>query len=71
MAKRGTGEQWIKQSKGWSTAQDRFGPPLRVTGVQHPAPALACLLARDAESIIVSAPFAPAQACRTGQYSRL
>src|SRR5260370_33704662 len=26
----------------WSTAQARFGPPLRVTGVQHPAPPLTC-----------------------------
>jgi hypothetical protein len=26
----------------WSTAQGRFGRPLRVNGVQHPAPGLAC-----------------------------
>jgi hypothetical protein len=26
----------------WSTAQARFGRPLRVTGVQHPAPTLLC-----------------------------
>src|SRR5262249_41563743 len=41
-----------------STAQARFGPPLRVTGVQHPAPELVCSLNRDAVSIGVSAPFA-------------
>src|SRR6201999_3425827 len=26
----------------WSTAQGRFGPVLRVSGVQHPAPPLVC-----------------------------
>jgi hypothetical protein len=26
----------------WSTAHGRYGRPLRVTGVQHPAPSLAC-----------------------------
>jgi hypothetical protein len=26
----------------WCTAQSRFGPPLRVAGVQHPAPPLPC-----------------------------
>jgi len=30
----------------WSTAQARFGRPLRVNGVQHPAPALSCSAAR-------------------------
>jgi len=29
----------------WSTAQGRFGPPLRVAGVQHPAPSLPCAAA--------------------------
>jgi hypothetical protein len=28
----------------WSTAQARFGPPLKVAGVQHPAPSLLCLV---------------------------
>src|SRR5262249_39609341 len=42
----------------WSTAQGRFGPPLRVTGVQHPAPPLACQVSRKPEAIEVSAPFA-------------
>jgi len=30
----------------WSTAQGRFGRPLRVNGVQHPAPALVCRAGR-------------------------
>jgi hypothetical protein len=30
----------------WSTANARFGAPRRVVGVQHPAPALACHVAR-------------------------
>ena len=28
----------VGHQKRWSTAQARFGPPLRVAGVQHPAP---------------------------------
>lgn len=46
------------RNKGWSTAQGRFGAALRVTGVQHPAPNLTCLAARDSKGIAVSAPFA-------------
>ncbi|WP_336215991.1 hypothetical protein [Nonomuraea sp. LPB2021202275-12-8] len=42
----------------WSTAQARFGPPLRVTGVQHPAPPLVCTVSRIPEKILVSAPLA-------------
>ena len=42
----------------WSTAQGRFGNPLRVTGVQHPAPVLTCVAARQPVGITVSAPFA-------------
>jgi len=30
----------------WSTAQGRFGRPLRVNGVQHPAPAMVCRAGR-------------------------
>ena len=30
----------------WSTAQARFGRPLRVSGVQHPAPKLSCVAHR-------------------------
>ncbi|HUR75810.1 MAG TPA: hypothetical protein VMZ00_16125, partial [Sporichthya sp.] len=32
--------------KWWSTANGRFGAPLRVVGLQHPPPALACHAAR-------------------------
>jgi hypothetical protein len=46
--------------KIWSTAQGRFGRPLRVAGLQHPAPALTCMLNRDESVITVNAPFATA-----------
>lgn len=36
----------VGHRSGWSTAQARFGPPLRATGIQHPAPQLACDAAR-------------------------
>ena len=42
----------------WSTAQARFGNPLRVTGVQHPAPQLRCSIMRTKDSVTVAAPFA-------------
>jgi hypothetical protein len=42
----------------WSTGQARFGPPLRVTGVQHPPPALSCQVGRTPEGIRVNAPYA-------------
>ncbi|MEP0710648.1 MAG: hypothetical protein ABJC55_01880, partial [Algoriphagus sp.] len=38
----------------WSTAQGRFGRPLRVTGVQHPAPTLLCSLNRNKNHMYVS-----------------
>jgi len=44
----------------WSTAQGRFGRPLRSTGVQHPAPTLFCTCQRDADELLVEAPFAEA-----------
>jgi hypothetical protein len=46
----------------WSTARGRFGPALRVTGVQHPAPALPCYVRRTERAIRTSAPFAEAYA---------
>ena len=46
--------------KIWSTAQGRFGRALRVAGLQHPAPALTCLLNRDEKIISVNAPYATA-----------
>ena len=38
-------------AKGWSTAQGRFGSSLRVTGVQHPAPALTCMVLHNRNGI--------------------
>jgi hypothetical protein len=42
----------------WSTAQARYGRPLRVTGVQHPAPQLNVMLSRTSTGIQAVAPFA-------------
>ena len=52
-------------ARRWSTARGRFGPPLRVTGVQHPAPMLPCHVLRTDTLIETSAPFA--QAMRDGR----
>ena len=48
----------VGHNQGWSTAQGRFGAALRVTGVQHPAPPLTCMLVRTKAGIIASAPYA-------------
>jgi hypothetical protein len=53
-----TYELRVGHERDWSTAQGRFGTPLRVTGVQHPAPELSCLVTRDSTGIVASAPFA-------------
>jgi hypothetical protein len=42
----------------WCTAQGRFGPALRVAGVQHPAPPLVCHSARTLTDVLVRAPYA-------------
>ncbi|TGB02555.1 hypothetical protein [Streptomyces sp. MZ04] len=42
----------------WSTAQGRFGLPLRVAGVQHPPPQLRCAVSRTERAVSVSAPHA-------------
>ena len=42
----------------WSTAQGRFGEPLLLEGVQHPAPGLMCGVTRLANTVVVSAPYA-------------
>lgn len=42
----------------WSTARARFGRPLRVTGVQHPAPTLVCYPSHNLGYVRVVAPFA-------------
>ncbi|EEF24199.1 conserved hypothetical protein, partial [Ricinus communis] len=46
----------------WTTAQGRFGRPLRVPGIQHPAPTLTCTVDRDQEKLYVTAPYAVAVA---------
>jgi len=48
----------IGHKKGWSTAQARFGRPLRTTGVQHPPPQLFCIVNRNEKHIMVTAPYA-------------
>lgn len=44
----------------WTTAQGRFGRPLRATGIQHPAPTLTCTVNRDENKLWVNAPYAVA-----------
>jgi len=48
----------IGHQKNWSTAQGRFGPPLRVAGVQYPAPTLLCLVSSQPTTVAVTAPYA-------------
>jgi hypothetical protein len=55
-----TYELRVGHASVWSTAQGRFGRPLRVTGVQHPAPTLFCTSHRDEDTLLVEAPFAKA-----------
>ncbi|MFN2160442.1 MAG: hypothetical protein ACK2UN_00090 [Candidatus Promineifilaceae bacterium] len=55
-----TYELRVGHSKIWSTAQGRFGRPLRTTGVQHPSPALFCTCFRDEVKLSVEAPHAMA-----------
>jgi len=50
----------VGHSKIWSTAQGRFGRPLKATGIQHPAPTLSCAVNRDEEKLYVTAPYARA-----------
>lgn len=45
-------------NKIWSTAQGRFGHPIRVNGVQHPAPPLKCLVDRTPKGLSVTAHYA-------------
>jgi hypothetical protein len=42
----------------WSTAQARYGRPLRVTGVQHPAPSLKCMVSRGTQGVKAISTFA-------------
>ena len=55
-----TTENHNKGDNVWTTAQARFGRPLRTTGVQHPAPTLTCTVNRDEEKLYVTAPYAVA-----------
>jgi hypothetical protein len=48
----------VANAKGWCLAQALPGPPLRVTGIQHPAPPLVCQAMRTPAQIVVNAPFA-------------
>jgi hypothetical protein len=48
----------VGHNQGWSTAQGRFGAALRVTGVQHPAPPLTCMVLQTKAGVIASAPYA-------------
>lgn len=48
----------VGHHKKWSTAQGRFGPPLRVAGVQHPAPPLLCQVSSLPATVSVNASFA-------------
>ena len=42
----------------WSTAQGRFGRPLRAAGIQHPAPRLVCTVYRNQTGITTTAAYA-------------
>ena len=56
------------KKESWSTAQGRYGRPLKVNGVQHPVPTLVCSVNRmqikkgdlTIEQLQISAPFANA-----------
>ncbi len=48
----------VGHADGWSTARARYGPPQRVTGVQHPFPPLSCLASRTRDELLVSATYA-------------
>jgi hypothetical protein len=48
----------VGHSQLWSTAQGRFGRPLRVAGIQHPAPHLTCSVWRNKAGVSASAAFA-------------
>jgi hypothetical protein len=48
----------VGHARVWSTAQGRFGRPVRLTGVQHPAPGLGCTVDRSDEAIVMAAPYA-------------
>jgi hypothetical protein len=53
-----TYELRVGHRDGWTTAQGRYGRPMRVTGVQHPAPLLTCAVTYSRAGLEVSVPFA-------------
>jgi hypothetical protein len=53
-----TYEFCLGHSRVWSTAQGRYGRPLRVTGVQHPSPSLSCTTNRTDAGVTMNAEFA-------------
>jgi hypothetical protein len=55
-----TYELRVGHERIWSTAQGRFGRPLRATGVQHPAPTLFCTCQRDETGLVIEASYAEA-----------
>ncbi|MCB8882694.1 hypothetical protein ACELLULO517_20790 [Acidisoma cellulosilytica] len=48
----------VGHSQIWSTAQGRFGRPLRVAGIQHPPPQLTCTTWRNDTGVTATAPYA-------------
>ncbi|MCU1321476.1 MAG: hypothetical protein JWM43_1125 [Acidobacteriaceae bacterium] len=48
----------VGHAQHWSTAQGRFGRPVRVTGIQHPCPHLICSSNRSKSQLFASAPYA-------------
>jgi hypothetical protein len=53
-----TYELRIGHADSWSTAQARFGRPLRITGLQHPPPPLVCSVQRRTNTVVATAPLA-------------
>lgn len=53
-----THEFRVGHAQKWSTAQGRFGRPLRVAGIQHPSPRLVCTVFRNNAGITVTASYA-------------
>ena len=49
----------VGHAKRWSTAQGRFGRPVRVTGIQHPPPTLICSVNRTEQGIRSALPTRP------------
>ena len=48
----------VGHARTWSTAQARFGRPMRLTGVQHAAPTLTTTVERTDTAVIMTAPYA-------------